>query len=70
MAEGTDCVCCGKESFWSAKGLHLGGKRSPFGKHADSCLTEVSQSKVVKKFSYLTGNIALSQNKAVPLHPI
>ena len=31
MAEGTDCVCCGKESFWSAKGLHLGGKRSPFG---------------------------------------
>ena len=31
MAEGTDCVCCGKESFWTAKGLHLGGKRSPFG---------------------------------------
>lgn len=31
MAEGTDCVCCGKESFWSAKGLHLEGKRSPFG---------------------------------------
>ena len=20
-----------KESFWSTKGLHLGGKRSPFG---------------------------------------
>ena len=32
MAEGTDCVCCGKESFWTAKGLHLGGKRSPFGR--------------------------------------
>ena len=32
MAEGTDCVCCGKESFWAAKGLHLGGKRSPFGR--------------------------------------
>ena len=32
MAEGTDCVCCGKESFWKAKGVHLEGKRSPFGK--------------------------------------
>ena len=32
MAEGTNCVCCEKESFWSAKGLHLGGKRSPFGR--------------------------------------
>ena len=36
MAEGTDCVCCGKESFWSAKGLHLGGKRSPFGGQKES----------------------------------
>ena len=47
MAEGTDCVYCGKgvlweckritfgrqkESFWRAKGVHLEGKRSPFGK--------------------------------------
>ena len=47
MAEGTDCVCCGKgvlldckritfgrqkESFWKAKGVHWEGKRSPFGK--------------------------------------
>ena len=47
MAEGTDYACCGKgvllgckritfgrqkESFWKAKGLHLEGKRSPFGK--------------------------------------
>ncbi len=36
MAEGTDCVCCGKESFWTAKGLHLGGKRSPFGRQKES----------------------------------
>ena len=35
MAEGTDCVCCGKESFWTAKGLHLGGKRSPFGRQKE-----------------------------------
>lgn len=47
MAEGTNCACCGKgvlleckritfgrqkESFWRAKGVHLEGKRSPFGK--------------------------------------
>ena len=36
MAEGTDCVCCGKESFWTAKGLHLGGKRITFGRQKDS----------------------------------
>lgn len=47
MADGTDCACCEKgvlldckritfgrqkESFWGAKGVHLEGKRSPFGK--------------------------------------
>ena len=51
MAEGTDCVYCGKgvlweckritfgrqkESFWSAKGLHLGGKRGTFGGQKES----------------------------------
>lgn len=36
MAEGTDCVCCGKESFWTAKGLHLGGKRGTFGGQKES----------------------------------
>ena len=54
MAEGTDCVYCGKgvlweckritfgrqkESFWSAKGLHLGGKRGTFGGQKESFLT-------------------------------
>ncbi len=47
MAEGTDCACCRKgvllegkritfgrqkESFWTAKGVHLKCKRGPFGK--------------------------------------